>query len=254
MTPKQFRGQEFERHWGGSQGYDRPDPGADENWVDRLIVPSLTFLSPTKFQERGYWTRYVPFVAALPWALVALGLIVGGTLALPSKTVSSHRFVPSLAQRNVRSGTSHVTDCFDVYRIPPQDNGPDATVTNADANQALTVYRHNVVAVVVSGEQGLPLISAHSPFCFLDSLASTGIGPGSYTVSDYYAEKPGTATFTFIESANQTAVVEVAVTKASPPSSVPLLVLILGIAFALCFTVIVVRHLAGRRKAIAPTN
>lgn len=63
-----FRGADFERSWGGSQGYDRGvDPIAGENWVDRLVIPVFSFLRPSRFGNKRY-PRYV--------ALVLLGSLV----------------------------------------------------------------------------------------------------------------------------------------------------------------------------------
>ncbi len=68
-VPQQvFRGADFERSWGGSQGYGRGvDPRADENWVDRLVIPVFSFLRPSRFRDKHY-PRYV--------ALVLLGSLV----------------------------------------------------------------------------------------------------------------------------------------------------------------------------------
>ncbi len=57
-----FRGVDFERSWGGSQGYDRGrDLRAGENWVDRLVIPVFSILRPSRFGDKHY-PRYVAFV------------------------------------------------------------------------------------------------------------------------------------------------------------------------------------------------
>jgi len=44
-----FEGVDFERTWGGSQGYDQGrDPSTGENWVERLIIPVFSFLRPSR--------------------------------------------------------------------------------------------------------------------------------------------------------------------------------------------------------------
>lgn len=54
-----FRGSEFERNWGGAQGYDRgDDPRAGENLVDRLVIPVFSILRPSRFGDKRY-PRYV---------------------------------------------------------------------------------------------------------------------------------------------------------------------------------------------------
>jgi len=54
-----FEGVDFERTWGGSQGYDQGrDPSTGENWVDRLIIPVFSFLRPSRFGDKHY-PRYV---------------------------------------------------------------------------------------------------------------------------------------------------------------------------------------------------
>jgi len=241
-----FEGQNFERRWGGSTGYDRVrEP--DENWVDRLIVPSITFLSPSRFQERGYWTRYVPMIAALPWVLLAFGAIIGGVIQLPSTAVPTHRFLPSPAQLDIlsRGGTAIAPDCSTA-----NDGDPSVEVTTADADKHFTVYTHSVIAVDTVGNDSAE-VSFHAPLCNLDSESSGGVPQFSlptYSDVDYYAERPGTATIYFIDSDAHVSVVEVTVTSASPPSSLPaLIVFILGLCLAACLVVIVANHLHRRR-------
>jgi hypothetical protein len=78
QLPQQvFEGESFESQWGGSEGYGRATDGrAGENWMDRIIVAVVTPLSPSRFQEPGYWTRYVPVLLAVTLLLTLLIVLV----------------------------------------------------------------------------------------------------------------------------------------------------------------------------------
>lgn len=55
MPEHVFEGVDFERKWGGSQGYDQGrDPSTGQNWVDRLIIPVFSFLRPSRFGDKHY--------------------------------------------------------------------------------------------------------------------------------------------------------------------------------------------------------
>jgi hypothetical protein len=70
-----FRGQEFERRWGGTRGYTVDDPRARDNWVDRLIVPTFTFLRPSRFSDPKYWATTVPTILLLSIGITVLILL-----------------------------------------------------------------------------------------------------------------------------------------------------------------------------------
>ena len=75
-TPQHiFRGVDFERIWGGSQGYDRGrDPRATENLVDRLIIPVFSILRPSRFGDKHY-PRYVASVLLGSLGITAIVLL-----------------------------------------------------------------------------------------------------------------------------------------------------------------------------------
>jgi hypothetical protein len=79
-----YQGENFERKWGGSLGYARgDDPGARDNWVDRLIIPVFTFLRPSRFGDKGY-SRYVAWVI-LGSLVITLVVLVALAVATGSR-------------------------------------------------------------------------------------------------------------------------------------------------------------------------
>jgi hypothetical protein len=72
-----FRGEPWAEDLRGSSNHDRTPSQPEENWVDRVIVPMVTFLRPSRFGEPAYWRRYVPLVIFVSILLtVALALVV----------------------------------------------------------------------------------------------------------------------------------------------------------------------------------
>lgn len=56
-----FEGEAFEERWQGSRGYARPtDPAAGQNWTDRLVIPVLSPLRPSRFGDPSYWRSAQP--------------------------------------------------------------------------------------------------------------------------------------------------------------------------------------------------
>jgi hypothetical protein len=68
------QGQEFERQWQGSEGYDGGPPGPEENMVDRLIIPVLTPLHSRRYPGLSVGRRILPTLIFF--------LVVGGIGAL----------------------------------------------------------------------------------------------------------------------------------------------------------------------------
>ncbi len=240
-----FHGQNFESRWGGSAGYGRRDPLPDENWVSRLVLPMYLGVSPSRFQEPGYLSRFIPLLTKR-WIFLIVGLAAGALLALPAQAVPPHRFTPTPAQRDVltRGGAGLAPAC-----AGGAPTGTPLPVSISDADMDFTVYRHGVVEVTDTTGEGQPELSSHAPLCRIDSM-NDGDDTGDGSVVDYVATPSGRATFFFITPDAPVSVVDVTVTAASPPSGLArLITFVLVLLLVACVVIIVVAEVSLRRRS-----
>jgi hypothetical protein len=195
-----FKGQEFERRWQGSRGYERQETWPRENWVDLLVVPVVTNLRPSRFQDPGYWSVYLPIIWLTRFVLfVLLPILLLSSFVLGA---GNSAFSPTQAQRNaVRQGLTRVpsTCTNDLAGETSSTNAVPRTKVNANEDG----YAFNVDAgdlLVVSYYQGYePTFSPNLPLCRVDVSGSsarnelTYLATGSGSGYLYFPEPGGWA-------------------------------------------------------------
>ncbi len=228
-----FKGETFEARWQGSRGYERPEARtlADgENWTDRLVIPVVTPLRPSRFSDPSYWTRYLPglvlIVLVVPLALLALGqLLAGGT----------GRFAPSAAQLGVPTRNSDYLNDPGPCHLPASGlpNGLHTTsITDADNGRVFWVHSGDLVAITY--DYGKPVFSRDVPLCDPGTTAGD-----SSRVAEYQVSGSGTGSIC-IPQPTGTIVAEIDVSHGPPGLAYFLLGLTVVV---LCADVVVVRRL-----------
>jgi hypothetical protein len=221
-----FRGEVFERSWQGSRGYDRPpDPRAGENLADRLFVTTFFPLRPSRFNDRSYWTRYLPGVLFLYIGLFLVAPLIVGAIAHSSIGRASS-FMPTPTQRAVpRSGhyVGYPTDCDGRHLTPSAATGIDYT------SGGKVIYVNPGGAVEITYLYGKPLFSPGSPLC--PDLSQSGPGQAVY-----FAGASGSG-FVYIPQPNGTVVAMISVVQSSVFGLQRLLIFVL---FAISLTVLAV--------------
>jgi hypothetical protein len=162
-----FKGEAFERDWQGSRGYARPETAneAIENWTDRLIIPVVTPLRPSRFSDPSYWTRYLPRVLGI-WFLffVVLPLVIVATEHSTNGTRGT--FSPSAAQLSVPARSSdYVSDpgACDASHGGNSASGQPVSITDADNGNVFSVRPGGLIAVTYY--YGKPVLSPGVPLC-----------------------------------------------------------------------------------------
>ena len=199
-----FKGEEFERTWQGSRGYDGPpDPQAGENWTDRVIVPVVTPLRPSRFNDRSYWTTYLPTVGIM-WVVlfIALPLLFGVFVRPTVGPIST--FTPTQEQREVPANGPFVSAPSACQGQPPNSLSSDTRVRITYADDSTVFGVHPGGRVVVAYIYGKPLFSPDAPLCPVASEPSAG-------QMNFVASGSGTG-FVYMPQPNGTVVVEVKVT------------------------------------------
>ncbi len=159
-----FKGEAFESSWQGSRGYARPEAPV-ENWTDRLIVPVVTPLRPSRFSEPSYWRRYLPGVF-LTWSVlfVALPLLIVGIDHPTNGVVGT--FSPSAAQRDVPArNNDYVSDpgACGSSRSGASAGARPVPITDVDNGNVFWVQAGSLVAVTYY--YGRPVFSPGVPLC-----------------------------------------------------------------------------------------
>jgi hypothetical protein len=246
-----FKGQAFESQWQGSRGYESPEsatdvlftPGAPatENWTDRLIVPIVTPLRPSRFSDREYWTRYLPGVLALR-ALIFYVLPLLIVLLQQPANGAAGTFVPTSAQRAV---PAHSSD----YVADPASCGSSTSAASTSDNPIFVNYVDDGTVfsagsgsrVIISYYYGKPVFSPDVPLCV---PTTSTIGHKSGAV-EYQVTGSGTG-YVYIPQPSGTIVAEIQV----PQNDSALVFVILGLTLAVvCYDITILIRLRRATQA-----
>ena len=239
-----FKGEEFERRFQGSRGYERPDDlwaQASRNWTDYLVVPVITRLRPSRFSDRSYWTRYLPTIYGIRLlAFVLLPLLI--TLVDQPSSGAVGTFSPTRAQRSVpASGAAYLAD-------PPACAGSGAAggaqdepvwVSYPDDGTVFSVRPGGLVGIRYL--YGKPVFSPGVPLC-----APTGRGVRDTSgVVEYQVEGSGSG-YIYIPQPTGTIVTQIEVAR----DYAPIVFVILGLTAAvLCFDAVVLVRVRRATRA-----
>lgn len=190
---RRFRGQDFERSWHGSQGYEqRPSRTADDNWVDRIVVSLIVPLRPTRFKDPSYWTRYLPSVAVV-WLILFVVVPAAAELITQPTTGAIASFTPTSTQRSVAvPGAAIRVPRGTAVRIPSDCSreSVDLAATPlaiSDTDDGTLFGVRPGIRVLVTAMYGHPLFSPGAPLC-PDGRRNEYIAAGSGTGFIFFPE------------------------------------------------------------------
>ena len=237
-----FHGEAFEARWQGSRGYAGEDYGqgaatpdglrVGENWTDRLVIPLVKPLRPSRFSDPKYWTRYLPGVF-LTWVVLFVGIPLVSSAIAQTSTGAVGSFVPSAQQRAVPDhSTDYVTNA-PVCSHPASSaatSSPPVWVSDTGDGTVFAVPHDRTVGIRYL--YGRPVFSPGVPLCALALDDRSG-------VVEYRSTASG-AGFIYLAQPNGTVVAKIEI--APDYSSVVFLVLALS-AIVICFDVAVTLRL-----------
>jgi hypothetical protein len=239
------QGEAFEEDWQGSRGYDRPDARAGQNWVDTLLVSVVTPLRPSRFQDRSYWSSYLPAVAFIR-LMVFVGLPILAVILVAPAPSGATTFRPTTVQRNALHGGSPLSAPSRCPNSAVQEpngrsqpaSGPSRPVTTVSANNDGRVYTvHPGDSVVVSSyPRYAPSFSRGSPLCSAspsnqDVTATSATETAPSHQDDFVATTTGTGVVYFPEPGGSAFVAKIDVVALR---SVPVVLLVIaGVVFFL---------------------
>jgi hypothetical protein len=199
------RGETFERRWGGSEGYETTDWRAGENWADRLIVPVFSPFRPSEFQNRSYWTSYLPMVVFLQVTLFG-GIPILALLLLVPSSSGATSFSPTAAQRHALSVDASIIQPAPCAPGAGAGGGP-VTAISADNDGAVYLTHPGDRVAISYYDKFPPSFSSGVPLCGTTASresASAAVSPGSGRPGpplrvDYLATSTGTGFVYFPE-------------------------------------------------------
>jgi hypothetical protein len=237
-----FQGEPWEENWQGSSGYERPDPRARENLVDRLIVGIVTPLRPSRFRDPSYWRSYLPIVIVIQ-VMALIGLPIVAFLLIPAPAPAATGFTPTQVQRSApRQGlsTGEPTACPNGSPVSngngpgPQSNSAVAIGADGDGRIYTVDPGSHIVISYYTGFR--PSFSHGAPLC--PAALTKGSSPS--TKADYVASKTGTGFVYFPEPGGWAYVAEIDVV-AHAQRYVPTYLLVITLAIVVIDIVLMIK-------------